>query len=97
MAYIRENPLPPPLPQDKNICTATSVETIYSRLILSKGQLYQLISGVKKYDHISPLLKEINWLPVEKVPLWQLNVWRAQHRIILRLHLLNDLTSWARN
>ena len=27
----------------------------------------RLISGVKKYDHISPLLKELNWLPVENL------------------------------
>ena len=25
-----------------------------------------IISGAKTYDHISPLLKELNWLPVEK-------------------------------
>ena len=24
-------------------------------------------SGAKKYDHISPLLKELNWLPLEKL------------------------------
>ena len=27
----------------------------------------RIISGAKKYYHISPLLKELNWLPVEKL------------------------------
>ena len=27
----------------------------------------RIISGAKKYDHISLLLKELNWLPVEKL------------------------------
>ena len=57
-----------------------------------------IISGAKTYDHISPLLKELNWLPEKliyllEVSVWHLNVWQAQHQIILRLNLLNDLTS----
>ena len=28
---------------------------------------YRIISGAKTYDRISPLLKELNWLPVEKL------------------------------
>ena len=27
----------------------------------------RVINGAKKYDHISPLLRELNWLPVEKL------------------------------
>ena len=50
---------------------------------MRKSQSYQnfacrIISGAKKYGHISPLLTELNWLPVGKsileVPLWHLNV-----------------------
>ena len=38
---------------------------------MRKLQSYQnyacrIISGAKTYGHISPLLKELNWLPVEK-------------------------------
>ena len=57
-----------------------------------------IISGAETYNHISPLLKELNWLPEKliyrlEVPLWHLNVLQAQHQIILRLNLLNDLRS----
>ena len=40
-----------------------------------------LSAGPNKYDHISPLLKELNWLL--EGPFWHLNV----------LILLNNLTS----
>ena len=30
-----------------------------------KNYACRIISGTKKYGHISPLLKELNWLPVE--------------------------------
>ena len=50
---------------------------------MRKLQSYQnyacrIISGAKNYGYIAPLLKELNWLPVEKpileAPLWRLNV-----------------------
>ena len=33
----------------------------------------RIVSGVKKFDHISPILKELHWLPVEK---------RIQHKLL---------------
>ena len=37
------------------------------RLQSCQNYACRIISGAKKYDHICPLLKELNWLPVEKL------------------------------
>ena len=59
--------------------------------VLSAGQkVWPFFSFIKQI--ILALSRKIN-LTILEVPLWQLNVWRAQHRIILRLNLVNDLTS----
>ena len=38
----------------------------------------RIITGTKKHEHISPVLRELNWLPVHltvqyRIPLWRLN------------------------
>ena len=44
--------------------------------------LARMIMGTKKYDHITPVLKSLHWLPVEQ---------RIKYKILLfTLKILND-------
>ena len=49
----------------------SSVWSTTSKRNVKKLQLVQnfaarIISGVGKYDHVTPILKELRWIPVEK-------------------------------
>ena len=44
-----------------------------SKQNINKSQLVQnfavrILTGVKKYDHVSPALKELGWLSIERLP-----------------------------
>ena len=45
---------------------ANSSNRNMSKLQSCQNYACRIISGAKNYDHISPLLNELNWLPVEK-------------------------------
>ena len=60
----------------------------------------RIISGHKKYDHISPLLTELNWLPEEKVIYlrsatltYKCMKGSAPYYLTSKIRLVNDLTS----
>ena len=68
---------------NRNMCKLQSCQNYACRII----------SGAKKYDHISLLLKELNWLPVEKLIYLRsatlaFKCITGSARIILRLNLL---------
>ena len=48
------------------MCGQILLTEICVSLNLVKNYACRIISGAKNYDHISPLLNELNWLPVEK-------------------------------
>ena len=45
---------------------SNTTETNFSKTQAVQNFACRIVSGAKKYDHITPLLKELKWLPIKK-------------------------------
>ena len=72
---------------NKNICRLQSVQNFAARII----------TGTRKFDHITPALRDLRWFPIKSCSSatlsWHLNVWLVKLHITSAINLQQEFRS----